>query len=68
MDLKPLFAIAAVLSFMILGLHWHFTRSAAILQGWADENGYEILEKSYRALFHGARFSCEPRRTRLFTA
>jgi hypothetical protein len=56
MDLRPFFAILAVLIAMIFGLRWHFARSAAILQKWADENGYEILEKSYRHFFRGPFF------------
>jgi hypothetical protein len=35
---------------------WHFSRSAGILQQWASENGFEILEKSYRHFFRGPFF------------
>ena len=56
MDATQLFAILAVLIAMIFGMSWHFARSAAILQKWADENGYEILEKSYRHFFKGPFF------------
>ncbi len=56
MDLKPVFAISLVVIATIFGFRWHFARSAAILQKWAVENGYEILEKSYRLLFKGPFF------------
>jgi hypothetical protein len=56
MDVKPLFVILGALTILIFGLRWHFARSAAILQKWADENGYEILEKSYRYFFRGPFF------------
>jgi hypothetical protein len=56
MDPKPLFALLAVLIAVVLGFHWHFARSAAILNKWADENGFEILERSYRHFFRGPFF------------
>jgi hypothetical protein len=56
MDLAPFFMIALVLFFMVFYFRWHFTRSAAILEKWADENGYEILERSYRWFFRGPFF------------
>lgn len=56
MDLKPLFAILLVLVIIVLAWRWHFSRSSAILEKWADENGYEILEKSYRYFFRGPFF------------
>lgn len=56
MDLKPLFMILLVLILMIFAFRWHFARSAAILKKWADENGYEILEKSYCHFFKGPFF------------
>jgi hypothetical protein len=56
MNLTPLFAILAVLTITIFSVRWHFGRSAAILRRWADENGYEILEKSYRHFLRGPFF------------
>jgi hypothetical protein len=56
MDLKPLFALSLILIAMIFGFRWHFARSAAILKKWADENGYDILEKSYCHFFRGPFF------------
>jgi hypothetical protein len=56
MDPAPFFMMALVAVAMILAFYWHFTRSAAILQQWADANGFEILEKSYRHFFRGPFF------------
>jgi hypothetical protein len=56
MDLTPFFMIALVVVALFLCIRWHFARSAAILQNWADENGFEILEKSHRFIFKGPFF------------
>jgi hypothetical protein len=56
MNVISVFAILLVLILMILGFGWHFARAAAILQQWADENGYEILERSYCHFFRGPFF------------
>ena len=56
MDLKPLFALMAVLAVMIIAFRWHFARSAAILDKWAAENGFKIVEKSYCLFFRGPFF------------
>jgi hypothetical protein len=56
MEPKPLFALLLVLIATIFVFRWHFARSAAILTKWADENGYEILEKSYRHFCKGPFF------------
>lgn len=41
---------------MFFAFLWHFTRSSAILQRWADENGYDIIGKSYHYFFRGPFF------------
>jgi len=46
-----LFILVAVCS-----IAWHFRRSRSLLQRWADENGYEILESQYRNVFKGPGF------------
>ena len=57
MDVTPLFTIALVVVIASSSaMRWHFARSAPILQDWADENGFEILEKSYRHFFKGPFF------------
>jgi hypothetical protein len=60
-DTLPLALIMVVFATLfvvvaILVMRWHFSRSAAILQRWADEKGYEVLEKSYRYFFRGPFF------------
>jgi len=56
MDLTPLFGILAVGLFIFLSIRWHYSRSSAILEKWAAENGFEILEKSFRHFFRGPFF------------
>ncbi len=56
MDLTPFLVVPLVLVAMLLAFRWHFARSSSILRRWADENGYEILEKSYRHFFRGPFF------------
>jgi hypothetical protein len=38
------------------GLAWHFSRSRALLKRWAKENGFEIIESSYRNHLKGPFF------------
>ena len=37
-------------------LIWHFTRAHSLLESWARENGYELLESSYRNVIKGPFF------------
>jgi hypothetical protein len=49
--------LLAVVIVAVIGLiSWHFSRSRAILQRWADEHGFEILHCEYRHLAHGPFF------------
>ena len=56
MDLTPLFGLLAFGTIMFLCMSWHYSRSSAILEKWAAENGFEILERSYRHFFRGPFF------------
>jgi hypothetical protein len=56
MDLTPLISIVLVAAFLIMITRWHYRRSAAILQKWADDNGYQIVEKELRHFFKGPFF------------
>jgi hypothetical protein len=56
MDLVPFLLIGPVLVLVIAIVFWHCNRSAAILQKWADDNGYQILEKEFRHFFKGPFF------------
>jgi len=40
----------------IASLFWRFTRSKSIVEKWAEQNGYEILESDYRMLARGPFF------------
>lgn len=56
MDLTSIFAVLAVAIITSGAVVWNLARSDAILQEWADGNGYEILEKSYCLFFRGPFF------------
>src|SRR5262245_59190883 len=56
MDLIPFLQTVAVSLLIFFGFFWYFARSAAILQNWADEHGYEILQKSHRIFLRGPFF------------
>lgn len=45
-----------VVAFVFLSMWWHFSRSASLLQKWADENGYRLLNKEYRTFLRGPFF------------
>jgi hypothetical protein len=42
--------------FAVGSMIWHSTRSQDILQHWADQNGYRIIEKKYVQFFRGPFF------------
>ena len=54
--MEPLLGILAVLAIVVLSLMWHFGRSQTILQQWADQNGYRIIDQRYRNFFKGPFF------------
>ena len=56
MDLTSIFALGLVLVIIIGTIRWHYGRSAAILQKWADDDGYQIVEKELRHFFKGPFF------------
>jgi hypothetical protein len=45
--------IVAVLGLVAFGIWWHYTRSAALLERWAEENGFTIADRRLRHLFRG---------------
>jgi hypothetical protein len=45
--------IVAVLGLVASGLWWHHTRSATLLERWAEENGFTIADRRLRQLFRG---------------
>ena len=48
--------IPVFLALTVWGFVWHFSRSRSILENWADQNGYQILERDYRNFFKGPFF------------
>jgi hypothetical protein len=51
--------IAGVVLFLILAagsIAWHFSRSRSLLDRWAEQSGYHILQSEYRHLFRGPFF------------
>ena len=39
-----------------LSVAWHYGRSSALLEGWAQRHGYRIVAKEYRTFFRGPFF------------
>jgi hypothetical protein len=54
--LMPVFGVLAVIAFVSLMLWWHYSRSASLLDQWADQNGYRLVSREYRHLFKGPYF------------
>src|SRR5688500_22244 len=48
--------IVAFAIFAVVSIAWHFSRSRGLLEQWAAENGYRIIESSYRNLVRGPFF------------
>jgi hypothetical protein len=49
----PAILIVFALVVGIAALGWHFSRARSMLERWASDNGYQILNKEYRNLFRG---------------
>ncbi len=56
MNVTNLILFALALVAIPLAFYWYVWRSDAILQKWADENGYQIVDKTYRLFFKGPFF------------
>ncbi len=54
--LGPILFIALFVVFAVVAMLWHFGRSSSLLQQWADENGYRVIDKEYRTFFRGPFF------------
>jgi hypothetical protein len=48
--------IAAIAILVILSIVWHFSRSRSLLEQWSAENGFRIVESSYRNVVRGPFF------------
>lgn len=44
----PFLGIIVLAVVGIVSLAWHFSRSRSVLEQWAEENGFEILQSEYR--------------------
>ena len=55
-DIVPLLFAILVIAFVILAWVWHFSRSRSILQKWADDNGYQLMQAEYRWFRKGPFF------------
>lgn len=54
------FGMAAFVVFLFLlmggSMLWHFSRSGDVLQKWADENGFRLIERHYHHFRRGPFF------------
>jgi hypothetical protein len=55
-SILPIVAVMGVVTFAILLIVWHYSRSSSLLQQWADQHGYRILHQEYRTFFKGPFF------------
>ena len=55
-DLFGVLGIVAFVVFAIVMIAWHFSRSRSLLDQWAADNGFRIIESSYRNLVRGPFF------------
>jgi len=52
----PALAFLAVVTFIVMTIFWHFSRSRQILENWASEHNYRIVSSEYRNFFRGPFF------------
>jgi len=55
-DILPVLGFPGFLLFGIFMVVWHLTRSHAILEKWAQENGFMLLSLERRYLRRGSFF------------
>lgn len=52
--------LALLIAFAVVGtiasIAWHLSKSASLLQRWADDNGFRILRSEYRNFVRGPYF------------
>lgn len=56
MDLLPFLGILGFAGIILAVMLWTNSRSYEILQGWAADNGFELVECEYRTFFTGPYF------------
>ena len=52
----PVLGILAFITFVIVMIVWHYSRSRQVLENWANENNYRIVSSEYRNFFRGPFF------------
>ena len=55
-DTKVILFLVTFGLLVVGSISWHFARSRAVLEQWAQEEGFEILRRDYRAFFRGPFF------------
>jgi len=50
------FGFLVIAALVVASLAWHFSRSRSVLEQWADENGFEIINSEYRNFSRGPFF------------
>jgi hypothetical protein len=46
----------AVVALVCMSIQWHSSRSGAVLEKWAAENGFQIIHSEYRHFMRGPFF------------
>jgi hypothetical protein len=52
----PVLGILAFITFVILMISWHYSRSRQVLEKWARDNDFRIVSSEYRNFFRGPFF------------
>ena len=52
----PMLVVPLVILLAVGSLVWHFHRSRTLLDQWAEQNGFTILDREYRNFFKGPYF------------
>lgn len=52
-QILPVFGIFLFVAFIVAMMAFHFSRATSILEQWAEENGYEILDRERRLMWFG---------------
>ncbi len=52
----PVLAFLAFITFVIVTMFWHFSRSRQVLENWASDNNYRIMSSEYCFFFKGPFF------------
>lgn len=56
MDMGPILLVAVAVVVGTVSLVWHFGRSGSLLQRWAEQNGYRLIDREYRTFLRGPFF------------